>query len=152
MKNFKIGKEINRLLQEGNAYKIKDKVFPLVANANTTFPFLVYRRIGYQPRNNKDYIGEIVTMEINIATETYNEGVEIANSVADILQGQSTDLIEDIQLTNVNELFLQDTFIQSLQFLGSSSLYFENSRSRSYLCKRRKNYQYNSNNMCWKYN
>lgn len=116
MKNFKIGKEINRLLQNGNAYKIKDKVFPLVANANTTFPFLVYRRIGYQPRNNKDYIGEIVTMEMNIATETYNEGVEIANSVADILQGQNTDLIEDIQLTNVNELFLQDTFIQSLQF------------------------------------
>lgn len=116
MKNFQIGKEINRLLKEGNVYKVENKVFPLVANANTTFPFLVYRRIGYQPRNNKDYVGEIVTMEMNIASESYQESVDIANSVADILQGKETQIIENIQLTQVSEMFLQDTFIQNLQF------------------------------------
>ena len=115
MKNFKIGKEINRLLKN-NVLGLGDKVFPLVANPNTTFPFLVYRRIGYQPRSNKDYVGEIITIEINIATETYQEGVDIANSVADILQGKKTDIIETIQLVNVYELYLQDTFIQNLQF------------------------------------
>ena len=115
MKNFTIGKEINRLLKN-NVLGLGDKVFPLIANPNTTFPFLVYRRIGYQPRNNKDYVGEIVTMEFNVASESYNESVDIANSVADILQGQETQLIEDIQLVNVSEMYLQDTFIQNLQF------------------------------------
>lgn len=115
MKNFEIGKEINRLLNDNNVLKIKNKIYPLVANANTTFPFAVYRRIGYQPRNNKDYVGEIVSMEINIATEKYYEGVEIANSVADILNGKQTDLIEDIQLTNISEMYLQDTYLQNIQ-------------------------------------
>lgn len=115
MKNFEIGKEINRLLKEGNVLKVSGKIFPLVANPNTTFPFLVYRRLNYQPRNNKDYTGELIQMELVIATETYNEGVEIANSCADILQGQKTDIIENITLTNVSELYVQDTFLQSLQ-------------------------------------
>ena len=115
MKNFKVGKEINRLLKEGNVLGVSDKIFPLVANPNTTFPFLVYRRIGYQPASNKDYMGEIVTMELNIASEGYQEGVDIANSVATILQGAETEMIETIQLTNVTEMYLQDTFIQNLQ-------------------------------------
>lgn len=117
MKNFRIGKEINRLLTESNVLGVSDKIFPLVANPNTTFPFLVYRRIGYQPRSNKDYLGEMISIEINIASEKYEESVDIANSVADILQGKETDLIEDIQLTNVSEMYLQDTFIQNLQFI-----------------------------------
>lgn len=115
MKNFEIGKEINRLLKEGNVQGVSAKIFPLVAYPNTTFPFLVYRRIGYTPRSNKDYVGETVMIEMNIATETYNEGVEIANSVCDILIGSRTDIIEDIRLVNVSEMYLQDTFIQNIQ-------------------------------------
>jgi len=115
MKNFKIGKEINRLLKN-NVLGIGDKVFPLVANPNTNFPFLVYRRIGYTPMSNKDYFGETVTIEINVASEKYEESVDIANNVADILQGKETEIIEDIRLINVSEIYLQDTFIQNLQF------------------------------------
>lgn len=115
MKNFEIGREINRLLKEGNVLNVSNKIYPLVSNANTTFPFLVYRRIGYTPRNTKDYIGEMVTMEFNICTETYNEGVDIANSCCEILIGQETEIIQDIQLINVSELFIQDTYIQNIQ-------------------------------------
>lgn len=115
MKNFKIGKEINRLLKEGNVLGVSEKIFPLVANPNTTFPFLVYRRIGYQPASTKDGWGEIVVMEINIATEKYQEGVDIADSVASILQGKQTEIIEHIQLTNVSEMYLENTYIQNLQ-------------------------------------
>lgn len=115
MKNFKIGKEINRLLTESNVLGVTGKIFPLIANPNTTFPFMVYRRIAYQPASNKDYMGEVVMMEFNIATETYQEGVDIADSVASILQGAKTQLIENIQLTNVTEMYLQDTYIQNLQ-------------------------------------
>lgn len=116
MKNFSIGKEILQILVDADIPTLKNKIFPLIAVPNTTFPFLVYRRIGYRPQDNKDYRGEIVVMEMNIASETYAEGVDVANKVADTLIGKETDLIQDINLTNVSELYLQDTFIQNIQF------------------------------------
>ena len=115
MKNFEIGKEINKILKQNNVLKVSNKIFPLIANPNTTFPFLVYRRIGFIPKNNKDYMGEMVTLELNIASETYNEAVEIANNVVDILQGKETEIIQDIRLLNISEIYLQDTYIENIQ-------------------------------------
>ena len=116
MKNFTIGKEINRLLTEGSVEGVTNKIFPLIANPNTTFPFLTYRRIGYSPQSTKDYIGEIVVMELNICSETYEESVDIANSACDILVGNPvSEIIEEIKLANVSEMFLQDTYIQNVQ-------------------------------------
>lgn len=116
MKNFQIGKEINRILAQSNVPMVEGKVFPLVATPKTTFPFVVYRRISYQPRSTKDYLGERVGIEINVAAEKYEEGVTIANAIADALQGRETPLIERIDMTNASEIFLQDTFVQSMQF------------------------------------
>lgn len=116
MKNFSVGKELVEILNNNNVLGIKGKIFPLVAVANTTFPFCVYRRIGYTPQSNKDRTDEEVSIEMNVATETYKEGQNIANSIADILIHQQTDLIDEITLTNVSETFIEDTFIQNLQF------------------------------------
>lgn len=116
MKNFSIGKELVEILNTNDVYKVKDKIFPLVAVANTTFPFVVYRRIGYTPQSNKDYTNEQVSIEMNVASETYKEGQDIANSIADILTVQETDIIDEINLSNVSETYLEDTFIQNLQF------------------------------------
>lgn len=116
MNNFKIGSQIRTLLLNDVAVaeKLGNKVFPLIANANTTFPFLVYRRAAFRPAYNKDLENEIVVIEIAIATVKYEEGVDIANSVADALNGKTTELIEDIQVTNIYEDFESDTFIQKI--------------------------------------
>ena len=86
MKNFKIGSEIRDILSAALGEDVKAKIFPLVAPANTTFPFLVYRRSGYSPNSDKDLQGEIVFIELAVITTEYAESVEIANKVADILQ------------------------------------------------------------------
>lgn len=116
MNNFKIGSQIRTLLLSDAAVteKLENKVFPLIANANTTFPFLVYRRAAFRPAYNKDIENEIVVIEIAIATVKYEDGVDIADSVADALNGKTTDLIEDIQVTNIYEEFESDTFIQKI--------------------------------------
>lgn len=114
MKNFKIGKEINRILTEANISGIGNKIFPLIANANTTFPFLVYRRDYYTPASNKDYEDEKVGIQIVIATQKYEEGVNIADSVATALLHKETEIIDDIQVTNMNEDFVEDTFLQNI--------------------------------------
>ena len=116
MKNFKIGKELTSILLNDDTVSadVGNKVFPLVANAGTTFPFIVYRRSSYRPNNNKDYEDEIVSVELAILSEKYEQSVNIANHVADALNGKQTDLIETIKITNIFEDYQEDTYIQKL--------------------------------------
>lgn len=116
MKNFKVGKELVNILQGSSAVvdKLGNKIFPLVAVANTTFPFMVYRRTSYTPENNKDYEGEKVGIEMVIVAQKYEEGVDIADKVATALNHARTNIIDDIILTNISENFVEDTFTQQV--------------------------------------
>ena len=114
MRNFRIGKKINGILTNANINGINNKVFPLIANANTTFPFIVYRRNYFRPSSNKDYSDEIVGIEIVVASTKYEEGIDMANQAADTLQAYSDNDIERIKVTNTYEDFIEDTFIQHI--------------------------------------
>ena len=115
MKNFEVGKHIKSMLDVPNvSMYVKGKVFPLVANANTDFPFLVYRRSSYIPENNKDFEGEKVNIEIAIASTKYIESLEIANNVCDALNHKEDELIEDITVMNQYEDYTDDTFLQHI--------------------------------------
>lgn len=116
MKNFEIGKElVNLLLNESDVTKyVNDKIFPLVANVGTTFPFIVYRRTSYQPNSNKDFEDEIVSVEITILSENYAESVDIANNVAQALLHKKTEIIDDIKITNIYEDYADNTYIQKI--------------------------------------
>ena len=114
MKNFKIGSEIRDVLSSALGDNVKKKIFPLVAPANTTFPFIVYRRSGYTPNSNKDFQSEIVFIEIAVITTEYAESVEIANNIADTLQAASSENIEKITGTNIIEEYISDSFVQKI--------------------------------------
>lgn len=95
MKSFSIGKELVSILNDNNVMGVYKKIFPMVATAGTTFPFAVYRRTGYTPASNKDYTSEQVYIEFNVASEKYQEGLDIANNIADILlANKETEVIE----------------------------------------------------------
>lgn len=114
MKNFLIGSDIVTLLNASNSITslVGNKIFPLVANATTTFPFIVYRRSYYTPENNKDWENEKCGIEIIVASNKYSESVTIANAVADALNHQTTTNIEDIKINNTSESFYEDTYLQ----------------------------------------
>lgn len=116
MKNFTVGKDIVTLLNSSAEVSsaLGTKIFPLIAPAQTTFPFLVYRRSYYTPMNNKDYEGEKVGVELVIAALKYEEGVKIADAVADALIHQTTDNIEDIAATSISEDYVEDTYLQRI--------------------------------------
>lgn len=116
MKNFKIGKELTSILlnNEDVTNVLDNKIFPLVANAGTTFPFLVYRRSGYRTDGNKDYGNEIVSVEIAVLSPKYEESVNVADVVADTLNGKNTEIIDDIKIVNIYEDFAEDTYIQKM--------------------------------------
>lgn len=116
MKNFKIGSEIRNVILSSSAVKnaVDTKVFPLIANAVTTFPFIVYRRSSYSPQSDKDTLTESVNMEIAIICNNYEQSVSIANDVADVLLAYESDTIEEIKVTNISEEFISDSFVQKV--------------------------------------
>ena len=116
MKNFKVGKELVNILSGSSAVTqaLGNKIFPLVAVPNTTFPFMVYRRSYYTPANNKDYEGEKVGVEIVICAPRYEDGVDIADKVATAVNHARTNMIDDINITNISENYVEDTFTQQV--------------------------------------
>ena len=116
MKNFKIGLEIRNVILSSTAVKnaVGTKVFPLIANAGTTFPFVVYRRSSYSPQSDKDVLSESVYMEIAIICNNYEQSVSIANDVADALIQYESDTIEEIKVTNISEEFISESFVQKV--------------------------------------
>ena len=116
MKNFKIGSEIRNVILSSSAVKnaVDTKVFPLIANAGTTFPFVVYRRSSYSPQSDKDVLSESVYMEIAIICNNYEQSVSIANDVADVLLSYESETIEEIKVTNISEEFISNSFVQKV--------------------------------------
>jgi len=116
MKNFKVGKELVNILNGSSAVKaaLGNKIFPLIAVPNTTFPFMVYRRSYYTPENSKDYEGEKVGVEMVICTTRYEDGVDIADKVATAVNHARTNMIDDIEITNISENYVDDTFTQQV--------------------------------------
>ena len=103
MSSLQIGKAIYTILAKNNI----SKVFPLVADEGTTFPFIVYKRSGLEPANTKDVynFSELAPLDI----------ITIAEQVKDILEhsrGTSAGItIEEITLDDADEDYLEDTFI-----------------------------------------
>ena len=122
--SLQVGKAIyNILSNDANVTsRVHNKIYPLIADTCTTFPFIVYRRTGIEPSDSKDRFiySENTYVEVVIASDKYNESIEIADLVKDALQGKKGNYsginIHDIRMTNADEDYIEDTFIQNLTF------------------------------------
>lgn len=118
MDSLNIGKAIYTILQ--TSIDIDKKIYPLIADEGTTFPFIIYKRTGLTPESTKDNTNENVSVEINIASSNYSESVDLAIKVRKALEhkkGTYSDIaIEDIVIDDATEDYIEDTFIQTLTF------------------------------------
>lgn len=116
MSGLSVGKAIKTIL-EGI-----EKVYPLVADEGTTYPFVVYRRSGLAPASTKDRYSykESASVEIIIASNSYPDSINLAEQVKAKMQntrGTYSGLnIGEISLTDADEDFIEDAFIQKLNF------------------------------------
>ena len=116
MSGLQIGKAIKTILSG------IDKVYPLVADEGTTYPFVVYRRSGLYPSTTKDRYSyrEMATVEVIVAAATYPDSITLAEKVKGKLEhtrGKYNDItVGDILLVNADEDYLEDAFIQKLTF------------------------------------
>lgn len=118
MDSLNIGKAIYTILQ--TSIDIDKKIYPLIADEGTTFPFIIYKRTGLTPESTKDNTNENVSVEINIASSNYSESIDLAIKVRKALEhkkGTYADIaIEDIVIDDATEDYIEDTFIQTLTF------------------------------------
>lgn len=118
MDSLNIGKAIYTILQ--TSIDIDKKIYPLIADEGTTFPFIIYKRTGLTPESTKDNTNENVSVEINIASSNYLESIDLAIKVRKALEhkkGTYSDIaIEDIVIDDATEDYIEDTFIQTLTF------------------------------------
>ncbi len=122
--SLQVGKVIFDILSNDQnlIQRVSSKIFPLVAENNTTFPFIVYKRTGIEPQTSKDKLihKEETNVEVNIMSDTYNDSIEVADLVKTALTGKkgifSGIAVQDIIFTDASEDFQDDTFIQNLTF------------------------------------
>lgn len=118
MSSLQTGKAIFNLLNDVQP----QKVFPLIADEGTTYPFIIYRRTALLPASSKDRYNyqELVTVEIMVADNTYNGSVKVAELVRTKLENTRGTfngiVIGDITLIGSEESYLDDAFIQKLIF------------------------------------
>lgn len=100
---------------------VANKIYPLSTKANSSFPFVIYRRSFLAAAYTKDgYYEDAVTVEIAVASDNYLNSVTIAEEVRKALEnkrGRYDDFdVIDARLVSADEDFIEDTFIQHLVF------------------------------------
>lgn len=118
---LEIGKYINNILANNQDIQDLDaRVYPLIADNDAKFPFIIYKRVGLVSQICKDgTYQDNVTIEIKIVSDKYSVGVQLANIVRSLLQRpymQYGDFeINDVTIDYASEDFLENAFIQTMQ-------------------------------------
>lgn len=119
-----IGKTIYNKLLEDNVIQsyVEGRIFPLVAEQSTNYPFIVYWRNEIQSINyTKDGYGEdSVEFTVVAVSDKYNVSLQIANQIRKVLEIRkiaSEDMIvSNIRLVGIDESWNENTYIQTLNF------------------------------------
>lgn len=96
--------------------------YPIIADKGATYPFCLYRRIGFEPKNTKDVYNfeEVMDIEIIVASTTYKESIKQAQKIKDVLEGfrgeWRTTYINSITMNNTNEDWVNDAYVQRMYF------------------------------------
>jgi nitrogen regulatory protein PII-like uncharacterized protein len=111
----------NRLNSAQSLKPLNVKIYPLIADNDAKFPFIVYKRTGMTSELTKDgSCQDDVVVEIKVVTDTYSDGVFIASIVRELIQRQYVRFdsyeINDVTLNFANEDFIENAYVQTMQF------------------------------------
>lgn len=96
---------------------VGDKIYPLVAEESVTYPFVIFSKETVNGNYSKDLLMyDSATISVAIAANNYFETVNIAERVRAILENHRDSYFYNILLENVTEEYIEDAFVQQLQF------------------------------------
>ena len=88
-----------------------DRVFPVVAETSTEFPFIIYRRVSTEIGKTKDYTCAS-EYDVSIVSDSYGSAMDIANTAFSLLHYRINDGLFSTVL-NIEEDYI-DGFIINL--------------------------------------
>ena len=116
MKNtLRLGEAIYSILRDF------ERVYPVVADQGTKFPFIIYKRSSGYTQSAKDGIYSVTAnVDILVASSDYDSGIDLAEKVKNRLEatrGIHADFdIWGIRMINCNESNIDNAYIQELTF------------------------------------
>ncbi len=119
MDSLKVGKEIYSLLNGSSSLTdiVGSKIYPIIVEKKTTYPFIVYKRSNIIPDYTKDFhFKDEVIIDIICVSNNYSESINIASIVRNILEDKRFADIESIKLESADEDFIENAYIQTLSF------------------------------------
>ena len=119
MRSLEVGKEIYSILSKNKSLtdKVGNKIYPIIVEKDTNYPFIVYKRSNVIPDYTKDYhFKDDVIVDIICVSNHYVESVEIATLVRESLEDKRIGDIISIKLEGADEDFIDDAYIQTLTF------------------------------------
>lgn len=119
MTSIEIGKKVYQILKINDELVniVGDKIYPLVAESDTSYPFVVFKRTGITPEYTKDWLTmESVSVEIVCASDKYFQSVDMANIIREEMDGLRGGEILETKVDYITEDFIDDVYIQRIGF------------------------------------
>lgn len=119
MTSIEIGKKVYQILKINDELVniVGDKIYPLVAESDTPYPFVVFKRTGITPEYTKDWLTmESVSVEIVCASDKYFQSVDMANIIREEMDGLRGGEILETKVDYITEDFIDDAYIQKIGF------------------------------------
>jgi len=99
--------------------EVGDRVFPIVANEGTKFPFIVFERSGIDVTATKDGFADIkATFNARIVSATYFDGLQILDTAIEQLETMQSKhgITYHVALQGANEESTDDGYVQTIIF------------------------------------
>lgn len=116
---IKITTEVRAILLDSEEIKayVGEKIFPIIAPENTDGDFIVYQRDGCKQDTTKFGVAsQTPLVNVTVISEDYDRGQGLASLIYDALSGDFTNPDIYIQLEDSTEDFIDNKYIQVLQF------------------------------------
>lgn len=116
------------LINDEDLNKLVDrKIYPLVAEESVTYPFIIFTKESASGNYTKDLLlYDTVSISVAVAAVNYFQTVQIAERVRQILENHRDGYFYNILLDNVTEDFIEDTYIQQMQFSAKININVSN--------------------------
>lgn len=116
------------LINDEDLNKLVDrKIYPLVAEESITYPFIIFTKESASGNYTKDLLlYDTVSISVAVAAVNYFQTVQIAERVRQILENHRDGYFYNILLDNVTEDFIEDTYIQQMQFSAKININVSN--------------------------
>lgn len=97
--------------------KIGNKIFPIVADDGTTFPFILIKKSGMTTNYSKcGAINDVVNATIEVVDNNYSRAVELSEEIRKTIERNKFNNISNVEVVNVIEDYVSDSYIITQQY------------------------------------